>query len=311
MSEPVPVFLLTAIRNEGRLVERLFTEIHGVLSASGLLSRARMVIVDDQSIDETPNVIRECIARHPDLSVELITLASNRGNQSAMAHGLRSIASRARHGVLLTFDADGEDDLTRLPELVEMLERDPSRMVFVYREGRKDGLLVKVFYVVYKLIYRLLTGQRLIPCNLMAVPGAMIPAIAASPLLPLHFSYPPLRLGIPYQALPMARRERYSGRSTQNIGMLIQHALIGLTIFYEQVVARVMLLTGGVVVLTSLLALFIFLVRLLAPQLLPVGLPTLVFLFLFGFGFISVVLLVVFCLATSLFKLLIEQGRRE
>jgi polyisoprenyl-phosphate glycosyltransferase len=304
-----PIFLLTAVRNEAALIGLFLSEIHEVFSKAEMLSRVWLVIVDDYSTDNTTQVIAECASRMSDLRVEVISLGSNRGNQSAMAYGLRQIAPRVKDACLLTFDADGEDDLARLPELVRMLDRDSSRMVFVYREGRKDAVLIRIFYSIYRVVYRLLTGQKLIPCNMMAMPGHMVPAIVESPFIALHFSYPPLRLRLPYQAVPMARRERYGGASSQNISLLVQHALIGLTIFYEQVVARLMLLTAGVVAVTAVLSIIVVAVRFARPHLLPVGFSTLVFLSLFGFGFVSVVLLVVFCLACSIFRMLVEQGR--
>lgn len=57
------------------------------------------------------------------------------------------------------------------------------------------------------------------------------------------------------------------------------------------------------------MALWIIIVRFFAPHILPVGFVTIVFMSLLGFGFISVVLLVVFCLACSIFRLLMEQSR--
>lgn len=304
-----PVVLLTAVRNEAAIIGRFLDEIHQVFRTSGLLGRTRLVIVDDYSTDRTVQVIAERSAAMPDLAVEVIRLPSNRGNQSAMAYAVRRFAPRLTASFLLTFDADGEDDLTRLPELVRMLDEDPTRMVFVYRDGRSTGWTIKAFYAVYRAVYRLLTGRRLIPCNVMAIPGSMVPALAASPLLPLHFSYPPLRLGLPHRSVPMARRPRYAGNSSQNLSLLIQHGLIGLTIFYEQVVARLILLSAAVVAVTLLLAVGIIAVRLFTPHVLPMGFTSGVVLAMLGFGFVSVVLLVVFCLASSIFRLLMEQGR--
>lgn len=305
------VVLLTAVRNESQLVERFLAELHEVFLEAGLLARIHLVVVDDASTDDTVEAIRRAAARRPELSLEVLSLAGNRGNQSAMAWGLRRKAKELAGAQLLTLDADGEDDLTRLPELVRGLDQDPSRMIFVHRDGRSDGLLIRGFYAAYRVVYRLLTGELLIPCNMMAIPGRMVSSIVGSPFLPLHFSYPPLRLRLPHRALPMARRPRYSGRSTQNLGLLIQHGLIGLTIFYEQVVARLMLLTAGAAALSALVAVPVLAVRLALPGTLPVGFATVVLLSMFGFGFVSLVLLVVFCLACAILKLLIERSREE
>jgi hypothetical protein len=306
-----PVCLLTAVRNEEQHVAHFLRELHEVLRDHRLLSRTRLVIVDDYSTDATRAAISQAAASLEGLSVQVIELPSNRGNQSAMAYGLRLMAERFETGQVLTFDADGEDDLTQLPQLVRMLDQDPSRMLFVYRDRRRDGWVIRLFYAAYRVAYRLLTGQRLIPCNMMGIPGSMVAPIAGSPLLALHFSYPPLRLGLPYRAVPLAKRPRYGGRSSQNIGLLIQHGLIGLTIFYEQVVARLILLSVGVVGVTGLAALWVAAVRLVRPHVLPTGLTTVMFVSLIGFGFMSVVLLVVFCLASAILRLLMEQSRPE
>jgi glycosyltransferase involved in cell wall biosynthesis len=303
--------VLTAVRNEAALVDRFVSELHQVFSEAATLDRVHLVVVDDASTDDTVAALERAGGACPGLSLEVLRLHGNRGNQSAMAWGLRRKAAELANAHLLTLDADGEDDLTRLPELVRALDEDRSRMIFVHRDGRSDGLVIKAFYAVYRMVYRLLTGQRLIPCNMMAIPGEMVAGIAGSPLLPLHFSYPPLRLRLPHRALPLARRPRYSGRSTQNLGLLIQHGLIGLTIFYEQVVARLMLLTGGAAALAALIAVPVLIVRLLFPGVLPVGFTTIVLLSMLGFSFLALVLLVVFCMASAIFKLLIEEGRRE
>lgn len=304
-----PIVLLTAVRNEAAVIDRFLDELSQVFAEDAMRSRVRLVVVDDGSTDQTIQHIARWSQAQPELKIEVMPLRSNRGNQSAMAYGVRQLAPRLADAYLLTFDADGEDDLTRLPQLVHMLDEDPSRMVFVYRDGRSEGWLIRAFYWAYRSVYRWLTGQRLIPCNVMAIPGHMIPAITGSPLLSLNFSYPPLRLGLPYRAIPMARRPRYAGRSSQNLGLLIQHGLIGLTVFYEQVVARLILLSLGVVAITGFAALWIVAVRFFTPRVLPVGLTTTVFVLLIGFGFLSIVLLVVFCLACAIFRLLMEQGR--
>lgn len=308
-TQETSIVLLTAMRNEALVIERFLTEIRTVFQQGGLLHRVRLVIVDDCSTDQSLQEIARLVPTLPGLCVEVLPLLSNRGNQLAMAYGVRQLASRLTNAFLLTFDGDGEDDVTRLPSLVRFLEDDPTRMVFVYRDGRQEHLIFRTFYFAYRSIYRCLTGQRLMPCNMMAIPGSMIPMIAGSPLLSLHFSYPTLRLGLPYRAVPMARRRRYGGRSSQTLSLLIQHGLIGLTIFYEQVVARLILLSTGVVAITTIAALWILVVRFVSPQTFPVGFATGVFLTLIGFSFMSIVSFVVFCLACAMFRLLIEQSR--
>ena len=80
-----PVALLVAVRNEAGLVGRFLDEVLQVFRDAGLLGRVRVVVVDDASVDGTPEAIRAWTDRRPGLEVETLRLESNRGNQSAMA----------------------------------------------------------------------------------------------------------------------------------------------------------------------------------------------------------------------------------
>ena len=279
------VTLLTAVRNEAGIIGRFLDEVHCVFQAVGWLGDLTVVLVDDASTDHTIAAIHALTP--PGLRVTCISVPSNRGNQSAMAYGLRQLAGSALSGQwLLTCDADGEDDIAQFPALIAMLERDPSKIVFVRRSSRISN---RFLYWVYCRIYRYFTGQRVLPCNMMAIPGSLTSAIAKSPLLPLHFSAAILRLGFKHQVVPIPRRQRYGGDSSQNIPLLIHHALLSLGVFYEQVAARFLVFS----VLVAAIAGSLF--------------GTAAF---FGFGFAAIALFVLVCLLCSIFRLLIEVNWR-
>jgi hypothetical protein len=88
-----------------------------------------------------------------------------------------------------------------------------------------------------------------------------VPAIRRSPLVAVHLANGVLKLNLPCVVVSRDRRPRYGGETTQNLFMLLSHGLVGIMVFYEVVVAKVLTL---VLALGALQAAILFL-RILSP----------------------------------------------
>jgi hypothetical protein len=144
--------------------------------------------------------------------------------------------------ILITFDCDGEDDVAAIPSILELGALNPGKVVLIERGRRKESALFKVFFASYKLMFRFFARQTIIPNNFLLIPGALVPAVQASPLAAVHFAYAILKLRPRYVATTRDRRARYGGSSSQNVFMLVTHGLVGLMLFYEVVVAKIFML---------------------------------------------------------------------
>jgi glycosyltransferase involved in cell wall biosynthesis len=108
--------------NEGRVVR----ETVGQLLAAGL----RVVVVDDGSHDETPDVLRGLnidYIRHP------VNLGQGAALRTGMAHALRMDADIAVH-----FDADGQHDCDQISQLIAPILAGTADVVFGSRFLRKE-----------------------------------------------------------------------------------------------------------------------------------------------------------------------------
>lgn len=231
---------LTAYRNEQRTLGAFLDEFAAVLGKSGLRERAVLYAVDDLSVDGSARVIEQKAAELG-LDVRVIAAPSNFGNQGAMFYGLQRIDA-GPDDVVVTFDSDGEDDVKSIPELLELGNDNPGRLVLVERGRRHESLVFKVCFGVYKLLFRFLTGRTVIPNNFMLIPGRYLAPIRRSPLAAVHLAYGILRLGFPHVTTTRDRRPRYGGSSSQNLFMLVSHGMVGLMVFYEVVVAKLFVL---------------------------------------------------------------------
>jgi len=232
---------LTAFRNEERILAEFLAEFCETVRKAGITGKTVLYIVDDLSNDRSVAILEEFGRSSAEIEVRVIRAPTNLGNQGAMFFGLRQLEV-APDDVLITFDCDGEDDVAEIPSILELGATNPGKMVMIERGRRKESLLFKIFFAFYKLIFRFLTRQTIIPNNFLLIPGAMVPAIQASPLTAVHFAYAILKLRPAYVSTMRNRRARYGGKSSQNLFMLVSHGLVGLMLFYEVVVAKIFML---------------------------------------------------------------------
>jgi glycosyltransferase involved in cell wall biosynthesis len=137
-SERLVSFVIPA-HNEEESLPRLLDELRTV--ARGLDRPYEIVVVDDGSTDGTGPWLRGHATEHDDLMV--LTSRRNRGQSAAMARGLLS----ARGSVLVTLDADLQNDPADVPRLLERLEgcdlacgvRVNRRDTFTKRIGSRIG----------------------------------------------------------------------------------------------------------------------------------------------------------------------------
>lgn len=110
------------------LVERIAAAIDG-------MGRTWEVwIVDDGSSDRTYEVTQRLAGERP--GVHGLRFARNFGKAAALAAGFRAAAA----GIVITMDADLQDDPAEIPELVALIE-DGWDLVSGWKQDRKDGFI--------------------------------------------------------------------------------------------------------------------------------------------------------------------------
>jgi polyisoprenyl-phosphate glycosyltransferase len=232
---------LTACRNEELTLDEFFTDFSVMVASAGIAGRTVLYVVDDLSTDRT----REMLHRHGDatdgFSLRTIHAPTNFGNQGAMFYGLGRL-DIDDDDVLITFDSDGEDDVREIPSILQIGANSAGSMVLIERGRRTESLRFKFFFAGYKLLFRMLTRQRVVPNNFMLLPGKYVQVVRQSPLAAVHLAYGILKLGAPRVIVTRDRRARYGGRSSQNLFMLVSHGMVGLMVFYEVVIAKLFLL---------------------------------------------------------------------
>jgi polyisoprenyl-phosphate glycosyltransferase len=173
--------------------------------------------------------------------IEIAQLACNLGHQKAIAIGL-SLASR-REGVdaIVVMDGDGEDSPADLPLLLDALRDGTAPIVLAHRAKRSEGTAFRVFYFVYKALFRRLTGVSLSFGNYCALTAAAAKRLTFMPNLWNSLPATCLRSKLPIHTVPTIRGSRYEGEPKMNFVGLILHGMQAITVFSDTVLVRLSL----------------------------------------------------------------------
>jgi glycosyltransferase involved in cell wall biosynthesis len=146
---PLRLSIVIPVYNEAENLRPLYVRLMGALDR--LNTAHEVVWVDDGSTDGSREVLRALAAQDPRLRV--VTLRRNVGKALALSAGFR----RARGEVIITLDADLQDDPEEIPRFLTALEGGTD-LVCGWRERRHDPWPKILLSRIYNWATRRVTG---------------------------------------------------------------------------------------------------------------------------------------------------------
>jgi hypothetical protein len=196
--------------------------------------RVRFVAVDD-SAGFDPQIARL-------QGVLVHTPPFNLGHQRAIVFGLRSLRRELRdEDVVVTLDADGEDQPEDLPRLLAPLLAAPAdlrRVALALRTRRRESLGFKLLYAAFKLLFVALTGTVIRTGNFAAYRGWTARRVLFHPHFDLCYSSSLLSMNRPLELVPCERGVRYAGQSRMGFLKLTMHGIRMLMPFVDRIAIR-------------------------------------------------------------------------
>ena len=255
---------------------KLFKELYSEYG-----TRAVVVAVDDGSINQPVEIDA---LRQAGLDGVVIQLKRNVGHQRAIAIGINYIAENMPDiPCTVVMDSDGEDTPQSIRELVQPLQAANVDIVVAQRKSRVETLKFKIFYVIYKWLFQLLTGRKISFGNFMALKPSAVKRLAAMQELWMHVAACVLTSKLRVQTRPIDRGPRYAGQSKMNFVGLALHGFRALMVFAEDVLVRVGIICAFVAtatILASALAIGLKLANFATPGWFSVALGILLLVFL-------------------------------
>ncbi len=208
------------------------------LLAGILPAKLTIVAVDDGSTIPPPlsNLSVKNIA-----SVELVSLFCNVGHQRAISIGLADAVLAKRFDLIAIMDADGEDSPAAISDLLTAQLKEPASIVVASRSKRSEGSLFRIFYVLYKMMFRMLTGQLIDYGNFCMMPFAAAERLSFMSESSCHFAAALCKSRLKLVRVPVNRQRRYADCSSMNFVSLVKHGFIAISVFWDIVQTRLFL----------------------------------------------------------------------
>jgi len=205
ISVVIPVF------NESENLEELHRELMAALEKTG--RPFEVILIDDGSTDSSWTVLRSL--QQKDGRVKLIRLRRNFGQTAALAAGF----DHARGGIIISLDADLQNDPNDIPSLIQKIEEGYD-IVSGWRRSRKDKFFSRrVPSLIANTLISRLTGVRLhdYGCTLKAFRSEVIKNIKLYG--ELHRFIPAIasQLGVRISEVEVNHRPRKHGKSKYSI----------------------------------------------------------------------------------------------
>jgi glycosyltransferase involved in cell wall biosynthesis len=150
--------------NEEECIGQCVEELAGVLR--GMAVSFEIIVADDGSTDRTADILKEMRTDLPE--VVIVRLDGRHGQSAALDAGLRT----ARGELIVTLDADMQNDPADIPRLVRMTSE--WDVICGYRRERHDNWVRRVSSRVANGVRNRLTGESIrdVGCSLRVFPGA-------------------------------------------------------------------------------------------------------------------------------------------
>lgn len=240
------VHLLIPVFNDWESVSQLVRDIEIAFQKEKEIS-IKFFIVDDCSTSEAPAF---------GANAQIIPLNRNIGHQRAIAIGLCYVNEHAPCDYVIVMDGDGEDKAADTLLLVRKAAEEKDKIIFGTRNKRYEGFWFRFFYVLYKQIYRLLTGKKISFGNFCAIPFKKVNNLVFVSDIWNHFSGGIIRSRLAYSSIALDRGTRYHGKSKMNFFSLVIHGLSAIAVYTDILAVRILISTFGLIVI-SLIGIFI------------------------------------------------------
>lgn len=226
------LIVVTPVYEDVEASSRLFREL-----AAEFQGRLFVVAVDDGSVRQPLDVTG---LESAGIDGVVIKLKRNVGHQRAIAIGLHYVADQMGPDQrVVVMDSDGEDLPSTIPALLQQLQRDDIDVAVAHRKSRIETWRFKLFYAIYKRIFKLMTGRPISFGNFMALKRTAVKRLVAMQELPIHVAGAVLASKLRTGVCPLDRGPRYAGQSKMNFVGLVLHGFKGLMVFAEDVLVRV------------------------------------------------------------------------
>lgn len=191
--------------------------------------------------------------RQSGLEGEILYLRRNVGHQRAIAVGLMHLSDANDAANIVVMDSDGEDAPLSALALIGALDRGETDVVVAQRRRRSETLKFRCFYLIYRFVFKILTGRAIEFGNFVALSPKAVRRLSAMQETAVHFPGAIMASRLRVMSVPTDRGKRYFGQSKLNFVGLALHGIRSMMVFAEDILVRTGMFCVGLTILSAIL----------------------------------------------------------
>ena len=204
------------------------TDVIKRMEAKALIDHGRIMYVNDGSADRTWQIVEELA--QADQHVGGLCLAHNVGHQQALWAGLEWAA--ARSDAAISIDADLQDDVEAIPQMVELWLHGADVVYGVRRERKTDTWFKRTTAQGFYRLMRVMGSEVVYNhADFRLMSRRALQALMAYPERNLFLRGMVAQLGFNTASVYYDRAERFAGESKYPLTKMLGFALDGITSF--------------------------------------------------------------------------------
>ena len=203
-------------------------------------NEVELVVVNDGSTQELETTLKPFA-----LKSTVLNLVSNQGNQRAITIGLSYINDHiVDYDYIIILDADGEDKPSDAVRLInEAKKNEMKKIVFSIRAKRNEGPFYIFFYTIYKVLFKLLTGQKINIGHFSCIPKKLLKRVLSVSGIWTHYCAALVKSKLPFATVVCDKGQRATGATNQSKNMLLFHGLASMAVYMEIIVLRFLIIS--------------------------------------------------------------------
>ncbi|MGA0557550.1 glycosyltransferase [Larkinella sp. VNQ87] len=252
---PERIYIVIPLFNDWEALGLLLEKIRETVDFA-IRQYVHFLIVDDCSVTNYDRLPMDT-----GCSLSILRLWRNVGHQKAIALGLSYLAAQPDVYTTIVMDSDGEDQPQDIPRLLKASLEKPGQIVFAHRAKRSESQLFKTFYLIYKTVFKILTGKAITFGNFSVIPPTLLRKLVNVSEIWNNYPGGVIRSRLPYRSIPIERGTRLAGESKMNFVSLILHGLSAISVLMEATAVRIFLFCIITAAISSVAITFVVLLR--------------------------------------------------
>ena len=226
------IIIILPVYNDWKSAKKLLEKIDSFFSKEK--SYLSVIIINDSS----PQKINIKFKKLFNIKkIEILNLNRNLGSQKAIYIGLKKIKNE-KNSIIVVMDSDGEDDPSKLKDLIKKANLHEDKIIFAKRTKRTENFILQLLNNIRLILSFLITGKFLNIGNFSAFSSRNLKKLLSNKNLALAFSSGAIKNVKNVYLLGIDKKKRYFGKSKVNLNFLLIHSLNLISVFFKQAFIR-------------------------------------------------------------------------